>query len=112
MDVISTEEELRKQPGQDMREGVYTLPVLYALDDGARGEELAELLAPGPPTDERLRRALEIVRQDGSLSRAREAVSREVRRAKNLGEELERGRARDALVHIAEFIALRCGAES
>jgi heptaprenyl diphosphate synthase len=112
MDVISTEEELRKQPGQDMREGVYTLPVLYALDDGARGEELAELLAPGPPTGERLQRALELVRQDGSLSRAREAVSREVRRAKGLGDRLEPGRARDAMLHMAEFIAVRCGAAS
>jgi heptaprenyl diphosphate synthase len=112
MDVISTEEELRKQPGQDMREGVYTLPVLYALDDGARGEELAELLAPGPPTDERLRRALEIVRGDGSLARAREAVSREVRRAKGLADELQPGRAREALLHIAEFLAARCGAAS
>jgi heptaprenyl diphosphate synthase len=112
MDVISTQEELRKQPGQDMREGVYTLPVLYALDDGASGKELAELLRPGPPTDERLKRALEIVREDGSLSRARDAVSREVRRAKSLGDRLEPGRARDALLHIAEFIAVRCGAES
>ncbi len=112
MDVISTEEELRKQPGQDMREGVYTLPVLYALDDGASGKELAELLRPGPPTDERLKRALEIVREDGSLSRARDAVSREVRRAKSLGDRLEPGRARAALLHIAEFIAVRCGAES
>jgi heptaprenyl diphosphate synthase len=112
MDVISTEAELRKQPGQDMREGVYTLPVLYALDDGTRGEELAQLLAPGPPTAERLQRALEIVREDGSLSRARGAVSREVRRAKGLGDQLESGRARDALLHIAEFIAIRCGANA
>jgi heptaprenyl diphosphate synthase len=34
MDIISTEEELQKPPGQDIREGVYTLPVLYALSGG------------------------------------------------------------------------------
>jgi heptaprenyl diphosphate synthase len=112
MDVISTEAELRKAPGQDMREGVYTLPVLYALQDGQRANELAQLLADGPPSGERVQRALEIVRDDGSLARAREAVSHEVRRAKKLGEELEPGSARDALLHIAEFIAVRCGAES
>src|SRR5207253_7397023 len=60
MDVISTEEELRKKPGQDMKEGVYTLPVLYALQRGARAEELASLLAEGPPDGDRLERALEI----------------------------------------------------
>jgi heptaprenyl diphosphate synthase len=112
MDVISTEEELRKQPGQDMREGVYTLPVLYALQDGQGAEELAALLSEGAPSGERLQRALEIVRQDGSLTQARVAVSREVRRAKGLAEQLEPGRAQDALLNLAEFIALRCGADS
>jgi heptaprenyl diphosphate synthase len=112
MDVISTEEELRKQPGQDMREGVYTLPVMYALQDGRRAEELAALLSEGAPSGDRLQRALEIVRQDGSLTRAREAVSREARRAKGLAGQLEPGRAQDALLNLAEFIAVRCGAES
>jgi heptaprenyl diphosphate synthase len=110
MDVTSTEEELRKEPGQDMREGVYTLPVLYALRDGEAGRELSSLLAEGPPSGERLVRALAVVGRDGSLAEAREAVTAEVRRAKHLANALPRGRARDALVHIAEFIAARCGA--
>jgi hypothetical protein len=50
MDVISTEEELKKAPGQDMREGVYTLPVLHALTEGPHQEELRTLLADGAPT--------------------------------------------------------------
>jgi heptaprenyl diphosphate synthase len=112
MDVTATEAELRKAPGQDMREGVYTLPVLYALRDGPRGHELRALLEEGPPQGDRLARALDIVRMDGSLVRARDAVTGEVRRAKRLAGELPFGPARDALVHIADFIALRCGAEA
>jgi len=107
MDVIATEEELRKEPGQDIREGVYTLPVLYAMRDS---QELTELLALGKPSGERFRRAFELVKQEPSLDRARTSVSREVRRAVRLAEGLEPGTARDALVHIAEFIAARCGA--
>ena len=110
MDVISSEEELLKQPGQDMKLGVYTLPVLYALQDGAAGRELASLLSEGPPSGERLARALEIVRSDGSLARARDAVSSSVRRARKLAGELASGSARDAFDHIAEFLAARCGA--
>jgi heptaprenyl diphosphate synthase len=110
MDVISTEAELRKEPGQDMREGVYTLPVLYALQDEEKGE-LAELLADGPLEDERLSRALDIVRADGSLGRARDAVTLHVRRARTLAGGLDPGRARDALVQLAEYLAARCGAE-
>jgi heptaprenyl diphosphate synthase len=110
MDVIATEGELGKEPGVDMREGVYTLPVLHALSTGERRQELADLLGPGPPEGERLERALDIVRADGSLSRAREAVTREVRGARSFAEQLPVGRARDALLHLADFTALRCGA--
>jgi heptaprenyl diphosphate synthase len=111
MDVASTEAELRKEPGQDMREGVYTLPVLYALSDGQSGAELRGLLAAGPPEGERLARALELVRSDGALGGARDVVTAGVRRAKRLAGGLPPGSPRDALVHIAEFIAARCGAE-
>ena len=112
MDVISTAEELGKEPGVDMKLGVYTLPVLYALQDGERSEELAALLSEGPPSGERLSRALEIVRQDGSLNRARAAVRTEFGRAKRLADGLPEGKTRDALIHIAEFTAIRCGADT
>jgi heptaprenyl diphosphate synthase len=111
MDVTSSEEELRKPPGQDMREGVYTLPVLYALHDGANGRKLEELLLEGPPLGERLTAALKLITSDGSLGKAREAVTARVRRCISLASGLPPGSARDALVHIAEFIAERCGAE-
>src|SRR3989449_6394288 len=70
MDVTSTEEELRKLPGQDMREGVYTLPVLHALADGSNGRKLEALLREGPPQGDRLATALELIRNDGALSRS------------------------------------------
>jgi geranylgeranyl pyrophosphate synthase len=109
MDVISTERVLGKEPGVDIKEGVYTLPVLQALEES---EELRDLLSDGPPDDDALARALEIMGEDGRLSRARAAVTREVRRAVSLAQELPDGVARTALVHLAEFIAVRCGAET
>lgn len=110
MDVTATQLELGKEPGVDMREGVYTLPVIHALRHGERREELARLLAHGPPTGERLDRALEIVRSDGSLTHARRAVARQVDRAKGLAARLPDGPARAALLSLAEFLAIRCGA--
>ncbi len=50
LDVIGTEEELGKMPGQDLAEGIYTLPVLKALRDPGAGPELAPLL--GKPLDQ------------------------------------------------------------
>jgi len=39
-------------------------------------------------------------------------VSRSVRRAKDLAGGLQHGSARTALLHIAEFLAARCGADA
>jgi heptaprenyl diphosphate synthase len=112
MDINATQLELGKEPGSDMRLGVYTLPVLHSLAEGARKAELTRLLAQGAPDGERLDRALEIVRSDGSIDHAREAVSKEVRRAVNLAETLPAGPARHALVQLARFLAARCGAQA
>jgi len=44
LDVVATNGELGKPPGQDLAEGVYTLPVLHALADPEIGPELRTLL--------------------------------------------------------------------
>jgi heptaprenyl diphosphate synthase len=44
LDAAATEEELGKAPGQDLAEGIYTLPVQRALRDPHVGPELAALL--------------------------------------------------------------------
>jgi heptaprenyl diphosphate synthase len=75
MDVTSSASELGKEPGVDMREGVYTLPVLLAMHDGREGAELRSLLAAGPPEGERLADALRIVRDPVTLEGARAAVA-------------------------------------
>jgi heptaprenyl diphosphate synthase len=95
----------------DLREGVYTLPVLHALAHDERREELARILSHGAPDGEMLDRALEIVRGGGSIEHARAAVTDEVARATNLAERLPDGPARHALIQLARFLAARCGAE-
>jgi len=50
LDVIGTEEELGKTPGQDLSEGIYTLPVQRALQDRVHGPRLRDLL--GKPLTE------------------------------------------------------------
>jgi heptaprenyl diphosphate synthase len=109
MDLTASSETLGKEPGQDMREGVYTLPVLHALA-GPRGSELRAVLLDGPPDGERLDRALDIVRAPGDLVHARAAVVAEVDRAHALLERLPEGQARTALGQLAEFLATRCDA--
>ncbi len=49
LDVVGTEASLGKPPGQDLVEGIYTLPVIHALADADAGPELRQLL--GRPLD-------------------------------------------------------------
>ena len=110
MDITASQIELGKEPGQDLREGVYTLPVLHALAHDEHRDELARILTHGAPDGEMLDRALEIVRSGGSVDAARAAVTDEVRRAIALAERLPDGPSRHALIQLAKFLAVRCGA--
>ncbi len=111
MDITASQMELGKEPGVDLKEGVYTLPVLHALAQDERREELARILGHGAPDGEMLDRALEIVRNGGSVEHARAAVTDEVARAIGLAQRLPAGPARHALIQLARFLAARCGAE-
>jgi heptaprenyl diphosphate synthase len=110
MDVTADRSTLGKEPGVDLKEGVYTLPVIYALRESNRRDELRGLLADGPPDGERLGGALQIIRDDGALDSARWAVTEQARRALAEAEAHPSGPARDALIHLARFLAARCGA--
>jgi heptaprenyl diphosphate synthase len=71
MDVAASEDELGKEPGVDLKEGVYTLPVLHALHGGERSDELRTLLSDGVPEGERLQRDRPVARNPRPRPRRR-----------------------------------------
>lgn len=77
IDIWSDPETSGKVPGTDLREGVFTLPVLYAMkEQTAGGQRLRELLT-GPVTDDELvEEALTLIRESDGRTRALEAVER------------------------------------
>ena len=68
LDVVATDEQLGKPAGNDLFEGVYTLPVLRAMH-GPEGSELRDLLG-GELTVEARDRAREIVRASDGVEEA------------------------------------------
>jgi heptaprenyl diphosphate synthase len=69
LDVIATEAELGKPAGQDLAEGIYTLPVLLALADPTVGPELRPLL--GQPLGQPERdKARSIVAESGAIGKS------------------------------------------
>ncbi|MGH9182863.1 MAG: polyprenyl synthetase family protein [Acidimicrobiales bacterium] len=66
LDVVGSEEQLGKPAGNDLAEGVYTLPVILALASPVEGPELTDLLGrPLERTD--IERARKLVRSDGAV---------------------------------------------
>ncbi len=66
LDLTSTDETLGKHAGQDLIEGIYTLPVIYAVGDSAT---LRGMLG-GPLDDDRLAEARTIITANGSIDAA------------------------------------------
>ena len=110
IDIFSDPEQSGKTPGTDLREGVFTLPVLYALeDDSPAGEELRGLLT-GPLTDDAdVQRALELLGQTRGRERALETVRGYVEDVERELDALPAGAAREALRTMTRLTVERVG---
>jgi len=113
LDIASDRSESGKTPGTDLREGVPTLPVLYALAGGdadAASVRLREILSAGAVTDEeQLAEALGLLRESVALKRARETVRWYAERARAELEPLPDVPARAALASLCDSIVDRTG---
>lgn len=108
IDITSDATDLGKATGTDLREGVRTLPMLYALADPATDPELRELLDGGPIADDsRHARALTLLRVSPAMGQARAALLRHVEAARDSLQALPEGVARDSLESLVDFMQLR-----
>jgi heptaprenyl diphosphate synthase len=75
LDVVATDEELGKPAGNDLVEGVYTLPVIRALASSQASEDLRQLLGSPLERDE-VDVVREIIRSNGAVSAAIDVARR------------------------------------
>ena len=113
LDVASTSLQSGKEPGTDLRQGVRTLPVLYALRaaDSADGPaRLKSLLADADLTDPALHaEALALLRTSPALEEARETVRSWISGARALVIRLPEVPARAAFEALCDFVITRTG---
>jgi len=113
LDIASESTQSGKTPGTDLREGVLTLPMLYALassDGGAEGARLRELLSSGPLVDPALHaEALVLLRASAAMQKARETVRDYADQARSRLSVLPDTAARAALASLCDVVAERTG---
>ncbi|WP_020668540.1 polyprenyl synthetase family protein [Amycolatopsis nigrescens] len=107
IDIASPSAELGKVQGTDLREGVRTLPMLYALADPASSPRLIELLSAPVTEDALVAEALELLRDSDGLGRARVTLSDYARRARAELAALPATPARDACESVADYLVAR-----
>jgi heptaprenyl diphosphate synthase len=109
IDIASESDESGKTPGTDLREGVHTLPVLYALrEQGTDADRLRKLLA-GPMDDEHVAEALELLRASSGMTEAKDTVARYAAQAREELAGLPAGEGRDALATLVDYTIDRHG---
>ncbi|WP_066852346.1 nonaprenyl/(2E,6E)-farnesyl/geranylgeranyl diphosphat synthase [Mycobacterium sp. 1274756.6] len=111
IDIASDPDESGKLPGTDLREGVHTLPVLYALDEsGPDADRLRELLVrPLDDDDARVEEALTLLRRSPGMDRAKQTVAGYAQRARDELALLPAGAGRDALATLVDYTVTRHG---
>ena len=108
IDILGAADISGKSPGTDLREGIPTLPALFALagDDPAEAR-LRELVAR-PVTDEgEHAEALEMLRSSRSLERATQVLGDYAERARARLAAVPEGEVREALSSLCDYVVTR-----
>jgi heptaprenyl diphosphate synthase len=107
LDLVATEEELGKPAAHDLTEGIYTLPVLRALESEA-GEALRGLLG-SPIEGEERERARSLVLHSGGIESTMADAEHHARRAQDalagLPESAARAALHDGVDHLLSTVA-------
>jgi heptaprenyl diphosphate synthase len=110
IDIDSDPDESGKVPGTDLREGVHTLPVLYALrETGPDADRLRELLAGPVEDDAELAEALNLLRTSPGIVHAKATVARYAKQARDELANLPEGPGRQALASLVDYTINRHG---
>jgi heptaprenyl diphosphate synthase len=108
LDIASEPDELGKTPGTDLREGVATLPVLYALR-GSGSQRLRELTSKPLVDDAEHAEALLLLRASDAVLEARATLRDYADDARAMLDPLPDVPARDALAALCDLVIDRTG---
>jgi heptaprenyl diphosphate synthase len=98
-DLVASESQLGKRPGQDLVEGVYTLPIIAGLNNPSSREALM-LLLDGAKTRDVLASTNDLLRTTGAFEVAFDSLTSYLKRAEDIAESIDNPPAKQ-LAHLA-----------
>lgn len=107
LDITASSEQLGKPAGNDLRQGIVTLPVLYALKHSPAAAELRTIVATCNMTEAELARGLQIIHETDAVEYSYKLVGEYLNRARILLPAAVPPDIREAFLAVAEFIEMR-----
>jgi len=107
LDMVADQREMGKPIGSDLRQGIITLPVIYALDTSRQRERLKELVAKPEKDDGELQEAISIITSSGAIEQSLELVEKYIHKAKQALKELPDRPTRLNLSLAADYVVIR-----
>ena len=108
LDIASEAGTSGKAPGTDLREGIATLPVLFALAGDDPAEARLRSLVAEPVTDDAAHaEALALLRSSTAMTRAGGVLGGYADRARSRLADVPAGEVRDALSALCDYVATR-----
>ena len=107
LDIIANPKVLGKPVGGDIRQGIITLPMIYALKDSQYSDRLRTLLSKKEKSDNDIEEAARLIKDSGGIDKSREVVALYIEKAIRHLHELPDIASRGALIELAEFVGER-----
>ncbi len=107
LDITGEKVKLGKPAGNDIRQGVVTLPVIRALKMSPHREELAAILRDRKMSEAMVQRALSIVRASDGVTFAQARAEAQIQRAKEALPTYIPAAIRETFIQAADYISRR-----
>jgi heptaprenyl diphosphate synthase len=107
LDVTASSEQIGKPAGNDLRQGIVTLPVIYALEHSLHKDELQEIVQTQNMSEEKIKRGLAILHETDAIEYSYSRVADYLKRARSVIPVTITGEHRDAFIAVADFVGLR-----
>lgn len=107
LDMVADQQQLGKPAGSDLREGIITMPVIYALAESKRRDRLQELVGKVEKDEDEIEEAVDIVKECGAIDYSLKVVQSYIMKAKEQLFSLPDVPARAVLSRAADFVGVR-----
>ncbi|MGI5912049.1 MAG: polyprenyl synthetase family protein [Syntrophomonadaceae bacterium] len=107
LDIIADEMTLGKATGSDIRQGIITLPALFALEHDPKRKDLARMLSSPEECVNNTQRIIEIIKGSGGIDYAYSVAEHFAAKAKKELNLLPDAAAKNNLVELADFVENR-----